>query len=126
MSDNVFPFVRPPLSADALNVAVGWGNGTAPGGIPLDCADFARPGGGALLHAYLVKAMADSSIRGDEGGPPAWIAVPRAHLAEQIDGVVAGGVEVSAAGLALVLAYVVHLESAVLSLLQELDGGTAA
>ncbi len=73
-------------------------------------ADFAYPGGGAALHDYIVARMAEGAARGNLSSAQDFVERSRQHLAAQVDGIVEGGVIVSASGVHLVLAYVDHLE----------------
>jgi hypothetical protein len=93
---------------------IAWpGDAREPNGSTLLTADeIIAGGGGAALRRYVATRLTAVAIE-DKTLPQRWASFAVQHLTDQVADGTNGGVEVAAASVQMVLAYIAHLEQAV-------------
>lgn len=85
---------------------------TADGSTLLTVEEITTIGGGAALRGYVATRLSAIAAQ-DAALPKRWAAFALEHLTDRVADQTDGGVELSAASVQMMLAYVAHLEEAV-------------
>lgn len=84
----------------------------ADGSTFLTADEIIASGGGVALRSYVSERLT-AAAADDASTPKSWAQFAIDHLTDRVAGQTDGGVELSAASVQMVLAYVAHLEQAV-------------